>query len=46
MKTNKNNPVVISSNTNEYRCKTCQKTFKNKAELTRNDTIIRKYNTL
>ena len=46
MKTNKNNPVVISSNTNEYRCKTCQKTFKNKAGLTRHDTIIRKYNTL
>ena len=50
MKTSENNPVAISSliltNTNEYKCKICQKTFKNKAGLTRHDTIIRKYNTL
>src|SRR5256885_12574942 len=43
MKTSENNPVA--TNTNEYRCRICQKTFKNKAGLPRHDTIIRKYNT-
>ena len=33
-------------NTNEYKCNICQKIFKNKAGLTRHNTIICKYNIL
>lgn len=39
-----NTPSPI--NTNEYKCNICQKIFKNKAGLTRHNTIIQKYNIL
>ncbi|PKK68500.1 hypothetical protein RhiirC2_833682 [Rhizophagus irregularis] len=35
-----------STNTNEHKCSVCKKIFKNKAGLTRHNTVIRKYNTL
>ncbi len=35
-----------STNANKYKCNVCQKIFKNKAGLTRHNTVIRKYNTL
>ncbi|EXX77148.1 hypothetical protein GLOIN_2v1874593 [Rhizophagus irregularis DAOM 181602=DAOM 197198] len=38
--------ITQTTNTNEYKCSECQKIFKNKAGLTRHNTIIRKYNTL
>jgi hypothetical protein len=36
----------LPADINEYKCNVCKKIFKNKAGLTRHNTIIRRYNTL